>query len=227
MIGRLFTALGPEHDRALRRLLGLLTAAAVLQGVAFVLLVPVLGELLGGTPERAWPWVIALAVLWIGFAAVNYAGTLAGFGTGANLSRDLHHRIGDTVARLPLAWFTADRVGGLGRLAGQRVLDVMGVPAHLLRQVVDATVTPFTPTRPGGSWSSPVPSRCCGPSAARWRGTPRSMPPSRPSTGRGAGCCGSASPVSSGSVSSRRRRSSCCWRWARTLCSAAHSGPRN
>ena len=143
MIGRLFTALGPEHDRALRRLLGLLTTAAVLQGVAFVLLVPALRALLGGAPERAWPWVIALAVLWIGFAAVNYAATLAGFGTGASLSRDLHHRIGDTVARLPLAWFTADRVGGLGRLAAQRVLDIMGVPAHLLRQLVDATVTPL------------------------------------------------------------------------------------
>jgi ATP-binding cassette subfamily B protein len=143
MIRRLFTALGPEHDRALRRLLGLLTAAALLQGVAFALLVPALRELLGGEPARAWPWVVALAVLWIGYAAVNYSATLAGFRTGASLSRDLHHRIGDKVAQLPLAWFTGDRVGGLGRLAAQRVLDVMGVPAHLLRQLVDATVTPL------------------------------------------------------------------------------------
>ncbi|HYH31887.1 MAG TPA: ABC transporter ATP-binding protein, partial [Pseudonocardia sp.] len=143
MIRRLFTALGAEHDRALRRLLGLLTAAALLQGAAFVLLVPALRELLGGAPERAWPWVVALAVLWLGYAAVHYRATLAGFRTGANLSRDLHHRIGDKVAQLPLAWFTADRVGALGRLAAQRVLDVMGVPAHLLRQLVDASVTPL------------------------------------------------------------------------------------
>jgi ATP-binding cassette subfamily B protein len=143
MIRRLFTALGPEHDRALRRLLGLLTAAALVQGIAFVLLVPVLRELLGGEPEHAWPWVVALAVLWIGFAAVNFTGTLTGFRTGAGLSRDLHHRIGDKVAQLPLAWFTADRVGGLGRLAAQRVLLIMGVPAHLLRQLVDGTVTPL------------------------------------------------------------------------------------
>lgn len=143
MIRRLFTALGPEHDSALRRLLGWFTVAALLQGVAFVLLVPLLRELLGGEPERAWPWVVVLAVLWVGCAAVNYPATLAGFRTGANLSRDLHHRIGDKVAQLPLAWFTADRVGGLGRLASQRVLDVMGVPAHLLRQLVDASVTPL------------------------------------------------------------------------------------
>lgn len=143
MIRRLFTALGPEHDRALRRLLGWFTVAALLQGVAFVLLVPALRELLGDEPERAWPWVIALAVLWLAYAAVSYPATLAGYGTGADMSRDLHHRIGDKVAQLPLSWFTPDRVGGLGRLASQRVVDIMGVPAHLLRQLVDTFVTPL------------------------------------------------------------------------------------
>ncbi|MGW6918520.1 ABC transporter ATP-binding protein [Kitasatospora sp. NPDC054939] len=143
MIRRLFTALGPAHDRALRRLLGRFAAAALLQGAAFVLLVPVLRELLGNEPGRAWPWVIVLAVLWVGHAAVGYPATQAGFRTGAGLSRDLHHRIGDKVAQLPLSWFTADRVGGLGRLAAHRVVDIMGVPAHLLRQMVDTFVTPL------------------------------------------------------------------------------------
>ncbi|WP_101782855.1 ABC transporter ATP-binding protein [Nonomuraea indica] len=143
MIRRLFRALGSEYDRALRRLLGWFTVAALLQGTAFVLLVPVLRELLGGEPDRAWPWVIALAALWTGYAAVNYPATLAGYRTGADLSRSLHHRIGDKVAQLPLAWFTPDRVGGLGRLASQRVVDIMGVPAHLLRQLVDTFVTPL------------------------------------------------------------------------------------
>ncbi|MFC8898990.1 ABC transporter ATP-binding protein [Streptomyces cinereoruber] len=142
MIRRLFTALGPKHDRALRRLLARFTVAAALQGAAFVMLVPALRELLGGEPERAWPWVIALGVLWAAYAAVSYPATLAGYGTGADMSRDLHHRIGDKVAQLPLAWFTPDRVGGLGRLASQRVVDIMGVPAHLLRQLVDTFVTP-------------------------------------------------------------------------------------
>lgn len=144
MIRKLFAALGPEHDGALRRLLGLLTAAAVLQGAAFALLVPLLREVLGGEPERAWPWVAALAVLWAAGAAVNYPATVAGYRAGTNLSRDLHHRIGDKVAGLPLAWFTADRVGELGRLASQRVVDIMSVPAHLLRPLVDTAVTPWS-----------------------------------------------------------------------------------
>jgi ATP-binding cassette, subfamily B, bacterial IrtB/YbtQ len=143
MIRRLFTALGQEYDRALRRLLGRFAIAALLQGIAFVLLVPALRELLGDQPKNAWPWVIALAVLWIAYAAIDIPATIAGFRTGANLSRDIHNRIGDKVAQLPLAWFTADRVGGLGRLAAKRVLDIMYVPAYLLRGLVDASVTPL------------------------------------------------------------------------------------
>ncbi|HIW61681.1 MAG TPA: ABC transporter ATP-binding protein/permease [Candidatus Stackebrandtia excrementipullorum] len=143
MIRRLFTALGREHDRALRTLLALLCSAALLQGFAFVLLVPALRELLGEQPEGAWPWVAAQAVLWLGFAAVSYSATLAGFRTGANLSKDLHHRIGDKVAQLPLSWFNSDHVGTLTRLTSQRVIDIMGVPAHLLRQLVDSAVTPL------------------------------------------------------------------------------------
>ncbi|XRQ10597.1 ABC transporter ATP-binding protein [Actinomadura welshii] len=143
MIRRLLAALGPEHDGALRRHLVLLTGAALLQGLAFVLLVPALREVLGDEPERAWPWVAALAVLWLGHAAVAYPATVAGYRAGTNLSRDLHHRIGDKVAQLPPAWFTADRVGELGRLASQRVVDIMSVPAHLMRPLVDTCVTPL------------------------------------------------------------------------------------
>ena len=41
-------------------------------------------------------------------------------------------------------WFDATRVGSLARLTSQGVIDAMAVPAHLLRQVVNAFVTPIT-----------------------------------------------------------------------------------
>ncbi len=41
-------------------------------------------------------------------------------------------------------WFDATRVSSLARLTSQGVIDAMGVPAHLLRQVVNAFVTPIT-----------------------------------------------------------------------------------
>jgi len=45
-------------------------------------------------------------------------------------------RLGNHIARLPLGWFQANRAGSVGRLTSQGVIDVMGVPAHLLRPVV-------------------------------------------------------------------------------------------
>ena len=56
----------------------------------------------------------------------------------------LFERLGDHIARLPLGWFEAGRVGSVGRLTSQGVIDVMGVPAHLLRPVVTSFVTPAT-----------------------------------------------------------------------------------
>lgn len=61
MIRQLYRVLGPEGSRPLNRLLVLQCAAAVLQGVAFALLVPVLRALLGPAPDDVWPWLTAFA----------------------------------------------------------------------------------------------------------------------------------------------------------------------
>ncbi len=142
MIAKLFRVLDPEGRRLLQWLLTWLVAAAVLQGVAFVLLVPLLEALLGPDPARAWPWVGALAAVFAGYAWCHWTGQMTGYRLGTGLSRTLHHGLGDAVARLPLGWFTAARTGQLAQLASTSVVDVMGAPAHLLRPVVSAVVTP-------------------------------------------------------------------------------------
>ncbi|MCK9874256.1 ABC transporter ATP-binding protein/permease [Frankia sp. Ag45/Mut15] len=142
MIRRLFALLGPEHRGELRRLLGWLVAAAALQGVAFVLLVPILRALLGDDPDSVWPWVIALAGVTLGYGVAHQIGLLASANAGAGLSRTVHHRIGTKVAALPLGWFSADRTAAVNQLATRDVMDVMGVFAHLLRPLLTGFVTP-------------------------------------------------------------------------------------
>ncbi|WP_329430674.1 ABC transporter ATP-binding protein/permease [Streptosporangium sp. NBC_01495] len=56
----------------------------------------------------------------------------------------MYHRFGDHLARLPLGWFTARRVGEVSVLAGEGVLQAMGVAAHLLAPFISAWVTPLT-----------------------------------------------------------------------------------
>lgn len=78
------------------------------------------------------------------YAAVRYRTQLAGYRTSVTLTGILFARLGGHISRLPLGWFTSERVGQIGRLTSQGVVEVMGVPAHLLRPIVTAFVTPAT-----------------------------------------------------------------------------------
>ncbi|MEV6522834.1 ABC transporter ATP-binding protein [Longispora sp. NPDC051575] len=127
---------------AVRRYLAALFAFALAQGAAYALLVPILRALFAGEPSRAWPWILALGWAAVVCAVLQYTQAVLGFGVGLDLSRALYHRLGDTLAGLPLGWFSTDRTGRLGRMVTQGVTQVMGVPAHLLQPLVTAYVTP-------------------------------------------------------------------------------------
>ncbi|MEV1079948.1 ABC transporter ATP-binding protein, partial [Streptomyces sp. NPDC050211] len=86
----------------------------------------------------------ALAAAALAAAAMNYVHSMMGYRLGIALIRGLRHRVGDHIAGLPLGWFTGERVGRLGRTAGQGLMDVAGAPAHLLGIVVTGVVTPAT-----------------------------------------------------------------------------------
>ncbi|WP_406267287.1 ABC transporter ATP-binding protein/permease [Streptomyces sp. NBC_00191] len=144
MIRQLLHVVGPEQGAPVRRMLVALAVGAVLQGIAFALLVPILEALFGSDPDSVWPWIWSLLGVSLLYCAVYYDSLRTGFQAGATLSRTLHHRIGDQVASLPLGWFAPERVGQLGQLATKSVMDIMGVPAHLLRPLVTSFLTPTT-----------------------------------------------------------------------------------
>ncbi|GHG98910.1 ABC transporter ATP-binding protein [Streptomyces lanatus] len=142
MTALLIRVLGREQTDRLRRVLLWAALAAVLQGVAYALLVPLLTRLLGNDPADAWPWVGALAMATAVYGAVAFAATVRGNRFSAELGRHLHRRIGDHVVALPLGWFGGERTGALGQLAGQGVVQVMNAAANLLRPLCNAFVTP-------------------------------------------------------------------------------------
>ncbi|QIJ61190.1 ABC transporter ATP-binding protein [Streptomyces sp. JB150] len=144
MIRMLLRVLGDRYARPMRRTLALMTATAVTEGLSYALLVPVLRALLGDTPEDAWPWLGAFGGAVAAYAVLRYVSDLSGFRVGTALLRGVYHRLGDHLARLPLGWYGAARVGEVSVLAGQGVLRAMSVIAHLLAPLVSATVTPLT-----------------------------------------------------------------------------------
>ena len=112
--------------------------------VGFAVMVPLLGALLEGDVAGTWRWLAAMCVVLLIYGAVRYQTQMAGYLAAIGLGRGLFAKLGDQIAQLPLGWFTADRVGDVGRLTSKGVIDVIGVPAHLLRPVVTAFVTPVT-----------------------------------------------------------------------------------
>jgi ATP-binding cassette subfamily B protein len=142
MIRSLYALLDPAGRRVLRWQVACIAAYSVLQGVAFVLLVPILGALLDDGVVGVWIGVLAAVVVLAAMAFVAQAMLAHRLGTA--VARTMHGRLGDHVAALPLGWFGAERVGELGRLASQGVTDVMGAAAHLLRPMVAALLTPAT-----------------------------------------------------------------------------------
>ncbi|WP_449064262.1 ABC transporter ATP-binding protein [Planomonospora algeriensis] len=142
MIRELTAVLGAEHGDRLRRHLIAMVLYAVLQGMAFAMLVPVLRALLSG--GSSGPWLAAFAGTVAATSVAFYLQAQYGYAVGLSALRGLYHRIGDHVTSLPVGWFSADRVGRLGQLAGKGVMDVMSIPAHLLQVVVSAVVAPAT-----------------------------------------------------------------------------------
>jgi ATP-binding cassette, subfamily B, bacterial IrtB/YbtQ len=144
MIRLLLRVLGESYGRPVRRTVVLMSLRAVVEGLSYALLVPLLRALLGPHPADAWPWLGGFAAAFLLCAVLGYRSVLTGFRTGGELSRVLHHRLGDHLARLPLGWFTPSRIGDVCGLTSRSVMQVMSVPAHRLGPLVDATFVPLT-----------------------------------------------------------------------------------
>ncbi|GAA2101732.1 ABC transporter ATP-binding protein [Streptomyces albiaxialis] len=144
MIRTLLRVLGPEYTRPVRRTVALMTAAALAEGLSCALLVPVLRALFGSEPGDVWPWLAAFGAAVAGCAALRYVADLSGFRVGTTMLRGMYHRLGDHLARLPLGWYGAGRIGEVSVLASQGVLRAMSVLAHVLGPFLSACVTPLT-----------------------------------------------------------------------------------
>ncbi|MDN5918801.1 MAG: ABC transporter ATP-binding protein/permease [Pseudonocardia sp.] len=136
--------LGHEYATPIRRTVALMTTTAIVEGLSYALVVPVLRALFGRTPADAWPWLIAFGATVAIFAVLRYLSDLSGFRVGTTMLRGMYYGLGDHLARLPIGWYSADRVGDVSALASRGLLQALSVMAHLLAPLIAACVTPLT-----------------------------------------------------------------------------------
>ncbi|MEM9724757.1 MAG: ABC transporter ATP-binding protein [Pseudomonadota bacterium] len=144
MIAGLPEVAGPEVARDLRRNGAAIAVEAVVVGLGFILLVPALRHLFSGEVTEAWAMVGALALVTAFYGVMRFFSQVRGYKIGVNMAGVIFERLGRHIAQLPLGWFDVSQTGRLGRLTSQGVIEVITVPAHLMRPLIVGIFTPAT-----------------------------------------------------------------------------------
>jgi ATP-binding cassette subfamily B protein len=121
-----------------------IVATALLQGIAFLLLVPLLRNLFRGEMGALGTWLIALAGVSIAYVVVAWFASQIGMRASTALLDSLLNRLGDRLVNLPVAWFSRDRSGLITGIATQGAMFVSTMPYAILRLILTGFITPAT-----------------------------------------------------------------------------------
>ncbi|MCF4007352.1 ABC transporter ATP-binding protein/permease [Corynebacterium uropygiale] len=137
---RTYEALFTRPTR-LRSLLGWYTLSAVLQGVAYILFIPVLRSLFAG--EGVALWFLLMLLVAIGALVLFTLTIRSSYMLYLDDLLDLTEAIGDRTVQLPLGWFD-DRSTSRINQAVLADMDMLGrVPPIIAPNIINATVIPL------------------------------------------------------------------------------------
>ncbi|MXN77935.1 ATP-binding cassette domain-containing protein [Burkholderia sp. 4701] len=128
-----------DTRRSLYLGVGWAVAAALLDGLCGVLLVPLIRAWFAGT--AVLHWAALLGALTVCHALVLYVAQLGGYRAGGALASGLVDRLVRHLPRIA-AWHSVRERNPAGLLRGP-VMQAMGLPAHLLGPLIGAVVTPL------------------------------------------------------------------------------------
>ena len=121
--------------RQTRGCIALAGVNGVLSGLALLVLLPASVALATGVPRWGLSfggWLIVLVVLGLGAVVCDFQGRCMGMSGALGFMHDVHHAVGDRIARLPLRWFTADSAGTQSRAVSQEMVALGESAAHFL-----------------------------------------------------------------------------------------------
>ena len=121
--------------RQTRGCIALAGVNGVLVGLALLALLPASVALATGAPRWGLSfggWLVVLVVLGLGAAVCDFQGRRLGMSGALGFMHDVHHAVGDRIARLPLRWFTADSAGTLSRAVSQEMVALGESAAHFM-----------------------------------------------------------------------------------------------
>ena len=128
--------------RQTRGCIALAGVNGVLVGLALLVLLPASVALATSAPRWGLSfggWLVVLVVLGLGAAVCDFQGRRMGMSGALGFMHDVHHAVGDRIARLPLRWFTADSAGTLSRAVSQEMVALGESAAHFVYLLTSTT----------------------------------------------------------------------------------------
>ncbi|MFI1023310.1 ABC transporter ATP-binding protein [Streptomyces olivaceus] len=144
MIRRMLRHCSPRARRLLITELVLIVAAAVLQGVVFLMLVPLLRALFLDDMDAVGSWLGAVSVVGVLHVTAAWFASQTGMEASTAVLDSLLTRLGDRLVELPVAWFGPNRSGLITGIATQGAMFVSSAPYAILRLILAGFVTPGT-----------------------------------------------------------------------------------
>ncbi|MFY1634995.1 ABC transporter ATP-binding protein [Solwaraspora sp. WMMB335] len=144
MIRRLLHYSSLRARRLLVTELTFIVATAVLQGIAFLMLVPLLQALFAGETATVGNWLTAVAVVGALYAVAFWFASQIGMKASTAVLDSLLTRLGDRLVELPISWFGADRSGLIAGIATHGAMFVSSAPYSIVRLILTGFITPAT-----------------------------------------------------------------------------------
>ncbi|EFV13984.1 ABC transporter ATP-binding protein [Segniliparus rugosus] len=144
MIKKLFALADEQGRRRLRALIATVAVCGVLQGLAFVALVPFLTSLFTRDSAATARWLGVLALLAPLYAVGFWTSTKLSVASAVDVIAVLLDKLGSRLVELPLGWFAADRSGSVSDTATRGVVFAATVPYAILRPLLIGFITPAT-----------------------------------------------------------------------------------
>jgi len=144
VIRRLLAVADARGQQMLRRAVVLTVLTAVLQGCAFLVLIPFLTALLSGEVADARIWLLVLLGIGVVYAVASWFGSRAGQTATELVLGSLLDRFGERLVSLPLAYFAKDRSGEAADFVTNGAVFTASAPHSILRPLLTSLITPAT-----------------------------------------------------------------------------------
>lgn len=119
----------------------------IAEAISLFLLIPAITSL--ATGESVWGldirgWILSCIAVAIFTGIFGYFYTRQGYATGMDMIQNIHRKIGDQIARLPLGWFQRPIAGQLSRMVSAELMIAAELIAHLFAPMISRIAFSFT-----------------------------------------------------------------------------------